>query len=206
MRRTRCFAASLTMAAGLLFIPHALAQEHPNKSAESASTEEQGDPWIWWKLVNFAILVGVLGYLMRKPAANFFQSRAQQIERGIAEGEKAKREGEERVADMERRIQGLATDIERMRTSMRHEMASEGERIRLETERQIHRIEEQAKQEIESMIKAARRELKLYAAGLAVNAAEEQLKGRITKDVEDNLVRSFIDELGSGGINRSRLN
>ena len=197
MRRMRLFSALLVLGVALSYTaPCAYAQERT-----SAQTEEQGDPWIWWKLVNFAILVGVLGYLMRKPAGEFFKSRTQEIERGIIEGEKAKREGEQRVAEVERRLAGLGAEIERLRANMRQEMAAEGERIRLETERHIHRIEEQATQEIESMLKAARRELKLYAADLAVKAAEEQLKGRVTRDVENTLVNSFVDQLRTRSMN-----
>lgn len=202
MRRMRLLAPLLVLGVALSYTtPHARAQERA-----SAQTEEQGDPWIWWKLVNFAILVGVLGYLLRKPAAEFFRSRTQEIERGIIEGEKAKREGEQRVAEVERRLAGLGAEIERLRANMRQEMAAEGERIRLDTERHIHRIEEQATQEIESMLKAARRELKLYAADLAVKAAEEQLKGRVTRDVENTLVNSFVDQLRASGTDRSRNN
>jgi F-type H+-transporting ATPase subunit b len=199
MRRLRLFGGLMMLAMALSYTtPYARAQERP-----STQTDEQGDPWIWWKLVNFAILVGVLGYLMRKPAAEFFKSRTQEIERGISEGEKAKREGEERVAEVERRLAGLGAEIERLRANMRQEMTAEGERIRLETERHIHRIEEQATQEIDSMLKAARRELKLYAADLAVTSAEEQLKGRVTRDVENTLVSSFIDQLRTKGTDRS---
>lgn len=197
MRRMRFLVALLVLGAALSYTtPYARAQERAG-----AQTEEQGDPWIWWKVVNFAVLVGVLGYLMRKPAAQFFSGRAQEIERGIIEGEKAKREGEERVAEVERRLAGLGAEIEQLRANMRQEMAAEGERIRLDTERHIHRIEEQATQEIESMLKAARRELKLYAADLAVNAAEEQLRGRVTRDVENTLVNSFVDQLRTRSMN-----
>jgi len=197
MRRMRFLLALLVLGVALFYTtPCARAQER-----SSAQTEEQGDPWIWWKIVNFAILVGVLGYLMRKPAAEFFKNRTEEIERGITEGEKAKREGEQRVAEVERRLAGLGAEIERLRANMRQEMAAEGERIRLETERHIHRIEEQATQEIESMLKAARRELKLYAADLAVKSAEEQLKGRVTRDVENTLVNSFVDQLRTRSMN-----
>jgi F-type H+-transporting ATPase subunit b len=200
MRRARLFATLLVLGVALSYTtPCVHAQER-------AQTEERGDPWIWWKLVNFVILVGVLGYLMRKPAAEFFNSRTRDIELGISEGEKAKREGERRVAEVERRVAGLGSEIERLRANIKQEMAAEGERIRIETERHINRIEEQASQEIDSMLKTARRELKLYAAELAVKSAEEQLKGRVTRDVENTLVSSFIDQLRAKGTDRSTNN
>lgn len=161
-------------------------------------TEENSGPGIWWNIANFIILVGILGYLTKKNLGPFFKSRGEQIESALAEGAKAKREGEERVAEMERRIAGLSVEIERLRADMRQEMAAEGERVRLETERHLNRIQQQAEQEIESMFKTARRQLKMYSAELALKAAEQQLEGRITKEVENNLVTSFIQDLRSG--------
>jgi F0F1-type ATP synthase membrane subunit b/b' len=99
---------------------------------------------------------------------------------------------------MERRIVGLGSEIERMRADMRREMAAEGERIRHETERHLRRIQQQAEQEIDMMGKAARRQLQVYAADLALKSAQEQLPGRVTKDVENRLVSSFIHDLTDG--------
>jgi F-type H+-transporting ATPase subunit b len=158
-------------------------------------TPEAAEPGMGWQLANFAILAVFLGYMIAKNAPKFFQARSEQIERELAEAAKAKREGEERVAEMERRIARLADEIERMRTNMRTEIAAEGERIRTETERHIRRIRAQSEQEIENMIKSARRELQKYSAELALKMAGEQLQGRITRDVENNLVTSFINEL-----------
>ena len=205
MRRLGFYLALLICAGGLTFAPRASAQE-PAKSSESSQTEERGkDPWLWWKLGNLVILVAILGYLIKKRGSGFFDRRTAQIQAGMQEAEKTRREADERVADMERRIASLGDEIERMRSAMRHEMAAEGERIRLETERHLNKIQVQAEQEIESMTKRARRELKMYAAGLALQSAEEQLKGRVSKDLEDRLVASFIDGLRQGA-DRSQYN
>lgn len=200
MRRlTTC----LVFLMALGFAPYARAQE-TTRPPENARTQERGEPGMGWQIANFAILAGFLAYLISKNAPKFFQARTGQIQRALAEAAKAKQEGEERVAEMERRIASLADEIERMRAAMRQEMAAEGERIRLETERHLRRIQEQAEQDIESMIKTARRELRMYSAALALRLAEEQLQGRITSDVENSLVTSFVADLrtkaGAGNV------
>lgn len=203
IRRVRFFPILLLFTAGVAFSSYA--QETP-QPGEPAGKEETREPGIGWNIVNFVILVGILGYLVKKNAGPFFRSRTENLDRALTEGERARREGEARVAEMERRIAGLGTEIERLRTHMRQELAAEGERIRLETERHINRIQEQAAQEVESMYKTARRQLKLYSAELAIRSAEEQLKGRITRDVENNLVNSFINDLRASGDGRSNRN
>ena len=195
--------ALFVFAITLVFATYAGAQE-TTRPPESTRTEEHGEPALGWQIANFAILAGLLAYVIAKNAPPFFRARSADIQRALAEAAKAKKEAEERVAEMERRIAGLASEIERMRAGMRQEMAAEGERIRRETERHIHRIQQQAEQEIESIIKKARRELKMYSAELALRIAEEQLKGRITSDDENNLVSSFVADLrgrpGAGNI------
>lgn len=194
MKGLRVVPAFLVFAGMLVFSSYACGQEKPEPPGQQGA-EETHEPAIGWNIANFIILVAILGYLIRKSGAPFFKARAENIEKALSEGDRAKREGEARVAEMEQRIANLGTEIERLRLHMRQDLAAEGERIRVETERHIRRIQEQAEQEIDNMHKTARRQLKLYAAELAIRSAEEQLKGRVTRDVENNLVSSFIDDL-----------
>ena len=195
MRRLGLVTTLLIFSAGLM-----VAQEPP-KTHEEFEQHTTKDPWFWWKLANFMILAGLAGYMITKRGGGFFDRRTEQIQAGMLEAEKARREAEQRISEMESRIANLGSEIESLRTTVRHEMAAEGERIRHETERHINRIQAQAEQEIESMTKRARRELKMYAAGLALQSAEQQLKSRVTKDVDDRLVASFIDGMRSRSAN-----
>src|SRR5260370_30827666 len=128
-KRLRLFAALLICWAGLTFVAPLNAQE-PANNPEGAQTVERGqDPWLWWKLANLVILVGLLGYLIKKRGRGFFDRRTEQIQSAIQDADKARREADQRVAEMERRIAGLGDEIERMRTTMRQEMAAAGKRI-----------------------------------------------------------------------------
>ena len=93
------------------------------------------------------------------------------------------------------RLSKLASDIEELRRNAREEMAAEAERIRLETEQGLRKIQAQAEQEIVSAGKAARQELKAYSAQLALDAAKQKIHSRLTPRVEDSLVRSFVHDL-----------
>jgi len=181
------------------------AQEKESAKTSEGQAENSNDKWFWWDVVNFVILVGILGYMIKKNGGPYLQTRSVEIQRGMVEAATAKRAADERVAGMERRIAKLGDDIGRMRAQIRQEMAVEGERIHMETEHHIRKINEQAEQEIESLTKTALRKLKMYSAELALKSAEEQLKSRIDRDVENKLVTSFIDDLYENGL-RSRNN
>lgn len=175
---------------------YVFAQEHPEGAAK---TEETGDKWLVWKFANFAILAAGLGYLMAKNLPAFFRARTGEIQQGISEAQKMKRDAEKRGAEMDARVSALGAEIEKFRTQAHDEMEQEGARIREETTKQMAKLQQQAEQEIESAGKSARRELKTYAAELALNLAEQRIKTRLDAATENGLVEGFIQDLQRQG-------
>ncbi len=160
---------------------------------EESKPEESGDKWIVWKGANFAILAaGGLGHSISKNLPPFFRSRTVSIQKGISEAQLTKREAEKRVAEMEGRLNRLGAEIERFRTEAHAEMEQESARIREETGKQIEKLQQQAEQEIEAAGKTARRELKTYAAELALQLAEQRIRARLDTATETALVEGFI--------------
>ena len=145
--------------------------------------------------MNFAILAGGLGYLMSKHLPTFFSSRSAEIQKDISEAQKAKQDSDQRAAAIDKRVAGLGADIEAFRAKASAEMAQEGERIRKETAAQIRKIHDQAQIEIESAGKTARREVRLYAANLALDLAAQRLRSRLDASAEAGLVDNFIGDL-----------
>lgn len=183
-------------------IGFALAEEHkPAEAAHSgqaAQVEAHGEGMpheIWWKWANFALLVIVLAWLWRKHATPFFAARADAIRKGIEDAAQAKADAEARAAEMERKLAALSSEVEALRARSRNEIAVEGERIRRETEQQLARIQAQAEQEIAAASRLASQELKAYAAELAIQLAEQQLKGSMTPERQHGLIRRFAEEL-----------
>ena len=163
------------------------------KSASAA--EDTGDKWIAWKWANFVILAAGLGYLTAKNLPSFFRSRTRAIQAGIAEAQQMKREAEKKAGEMDQRMNALGAEIERFRAQAQSEMEQEGARIGQETVRLIEKQQKQAELEIESAGKAARRELKAYAAELALNLAEQRIRARLNPETEARLVDGFVNDL-----------
>jgi len=163
----------------------------------SAAEEASGppEPAIGWKWANFAILVAGLGYLVAKTLPPLFKSRTEEIQKGIAEAQVIKKDAEQRAAAVEAKTRSLGADIERFRADAKLEMQQEAERIRQDTQAQIVRLEQKAEEEIEAAGKSARRELKAYAAQLAMDLAEQRVRARMNDGTEQMLVDSFIQDL-----------
>ncbi len=186
--------AMLALALGLTLAAFALPQPSENNSSPAAET---GDPWMVWKWVNFAILIAGLGYLAGKTAPAYFKKRSEEIQRALTESMREIKDAEAKAADLELRLAGIQTEVENLRDQARAEMASEGERIRVETERHLKKLQEQAGQEIALMARGARDDLRKYSAGLALDLAEQRIRSRMTPGTQEALADGFVHDLQS---------
>lgn len=185
MRRAACCIAS-----GLLLACLALAQE-----GNAGGAAEAGDPWLFWKWINFAILVVGLGYLIGKAAPAYFQARRDEIQKALTEAAREIKDAETKAADLDLRLSGIQAEAEQMRQEAQAMMAAEAGRIREETQRHLTRIQEQTTQEIVLLSRVARDELRKYSAGLALDLAEQRIRVRVNAEVESGLVDSFLSDL-----------
>lgn len=196
------FAQEHPPAAATPHAPAASAEHAAEGHGEGAAAEhhDEGDPMILWKWVNFGILAIGLGYLAAKNLPPFFASRTAEIQQGIAEAAKLKASAEAKAAEMEKRMAQLGAEIESLRANGRQELAAEGDRIRKETADAVAKVQSSATAEIESVTKAARQELKVFSAQLAVDLAEQRIRGRVAGG-EAALVDKFIRNLETKGAN-----
>jgi F0F1-type ATP synthase membrane subunit b/b' len=184
--------ATLVLTLGLAFASYALPQESP---AAQNKDVEQGDPWIWWKWANFLILAAGLGYLINKSVPPLFRKQSDEIQNALAESAKIKQEAAAYAASVEARLANLQNEIQKLRADAHAEMTAESERIRRETEHHVQRIREQSVQELELMTRAAKDELRKYAAELAIGLAEERIRFRMNPELQDRLANGFLREL-----------
>ncbi len=148
-----------------------------------------------WKWANFLVLAGALGYLIGKNAPSFFAARSLSIRKEIIEAEESRREAEERAAAVEKRLANLEAEIAALRRESHDEARAETQRLAQHTAAEIAKIQLHAEQEIAAAGKAARVELKRYAAGLAIELAERKVRARMTPGTQDSMVRSFVRDL-----------
>ncbi len=145
-----------------------------------------------WKLANFALFVGTIGYLLRKKAGWFFQSRTAEIQRTMAEAARLREEAEQQCAAIEQRLANVSAEIEALRRRAQEETAAEEARFRAQIEQDVRKIQAEAEREIEAAAKAARRRLREQAAELAVSLAALQIRQQLSPEVEERLIRETI--------------
>lgn len=148
-------------------------------------------------LLNFAIVFFSLAFLLRKKLPGVFRSRTALIQQRLEEARKTSEEARRRLNEVEGRLARLDVEITEMRRETDENAQAEEKRVRAGVAEERRRIVESAEQEIAMAANAARRDLKAYAAELAVDLAEKKIK--VAKDTDQSLVREFTAHLGKDG-------
>ncbi len=145
-------------------------------------------------LLNFLIIAAAIVWLSRLHLPGMFRSRTQSIQSAMKEAQKASEDANRRLAEIESRLAKLDSEIASMQNAAEQEAAAEEARIEAAAREDQRKIVESAQQEIAAAAKAARRDLRVYAADLAVTLAQRQI--RVDRETDQALVRSFADQLG----------
>jgi F-type H+-transporting ATPase subunit b len=163
------------------------------------------DPWLnypgleAWKFVNLVVFIACAFYLHRRfgrPIREALQARSEGIKRELSMAREERDQALAQLAEMESRFANLDAEVARVKERTRAEADEEKQRISHATEELIAKIREQAKREIESAGKAARQELRKFAAQESVRLAEGILEREIGPDDDTRLMSLNVQELG----------
>ncbi len=149
--------------------------------------------------LNFAIVIGVIAWMSGKHLPATFRNRTADIQRSMAEARRASDDANRRLSDIESRLGRLDHEIADMRAAGEKEAVVEEERIKAATAEDARRILESAQQEIAAAAKAARRELTVFAADLAVSLAARQIQ--VDGSTDRVLVSRFASQLSDESSN-----
>lgn len=150
----------------------------------------------WLSVVlNFAVIAGVIVWAGRKYLPGIFRDRTAAIQKAMQEAQKASEEARRKLAEIETRLMKLDVEIGMIRDAAEKEGVAEEARIQAAAQEDARKIVASAEQEIAAAAKAARRQLTVHAADLAVALAQKQI--RVDAATDQALVRDFAGQLGS---------
>ncbi|HXM59594.1 MAG TPA: ATP synthase F0 subunit B [Terriglobales bacterium] len=148
-------------------------------------------------LLNFVVIAAAISWLSKKNLPGLFRNRTASIQKAMEEARKASQEANRRLAEIEARLSKLDVEIGGMRAAAEKEAAAEEQRIKTAAAEDARKIVESAEQEIAAAAKSARRELKAFAAELAVSLATKQI--RVDPATDQALLRDFAQQLSANG-------
>jgi F-type H+-transporting ATPase subunit b len=153
----------------------------------------------WWLsvLINFGIIVVAIAVAAKSSLPGMFRERTAAIRKGIDDARRASAESSARLSDIEARLGRLSEEIGAMRANADQTAKDEEIRLRASAEEEKKKILQAAEQEITAAANLARRELKHFAAELAVSLAEKKIS--VNEATDKVLVRDFAHNLTAPG-------
>lgn len=187
MRRRTLSSILIIAAFALLF----LAVPAMSFAAEEGEHAVSLMSWVW-KIVNFAILVGVLSYFLAKPIKEHLRLRRELIEKSIKEGQEAKELAAKALAEVEERLKLKDKEVAEIIASAVE--AGEREKVRLveEGEKLKVKILEQAKTNIDFEVKKAKEAIQAEAVDASIKLAEEKIRAKMTPQEQERLLSESI--------------
>lgn len=146
--------------------------------------------------LNSAILIIAILWFIFRFVPKIYRNRSGKLQKDLFDARSATAEANERLAVVEERLSKLGIEIDAIRQQTERDSVNDEKRIHDSLQAEKERLLASVDQEIEAAGAAARRDLKKYAANLAVERAMSEL--RLSEDDDRMLVRSFGKDLNGG--------
>lgn len=183
--------------------------ESDNAAHADDEHQDEGLVPIIARLLNFAILAGVLVYFLRRPIAEYLQTRSTQIRQDLVTAADMRRDAAAQLDQIQQQRASLPGELEALRIRGAEDIAAEEVRIGETAKAERARLLDQTRREIQMRLRIARRDLTEHAAQLAVSVAEQRIRRNMTPEDQLRLLDRYTAQLsdrststlldGSGG-------
>jgi F-type H+-transporting ATPase subunit b len=157
--------------------------------------------WIstdWFRVMNFAVLVIVLVFLLRKPLSQALGARITGIKDQLEDLEARKAEAENQLAEYNERLSRLEKESEKIVEDYIKQGNEAKARILKEAESAAEKLQIQARRNIEHEFKQAKLKLQEEIFESSLAKAEEIITGKISGEDQDRLVDEYLRKVEAG--------
>lgn len=148
-----------------------------------------------WRIVNVAILVGLLWWLSAKGIKGFFAGRREGIKDAMESAVEAKEAAQKKFDEYSAKLDKATGEIEEIAQMIRAQGQAEKEKIIEDAKRSAEKMKADATARMEQDYNKFKNELRQEAAELAVEMAESILKKQIKKADHEDMVKDFLDRM-----------
>ena len=151
------------------------------------------------RLVNFAIIVGLLVYFLRKPVRDMFKNRTAEIAKAMEESREARERALAALAEMERKAREMDAETRAMIADAQVRGEKDKQALIEEGRKLVRDIQAQVKIGADIEVQKAKADLAIEASRLAVDLAEGKIKDTITSQDHERIVKDYISSVGGRG-------
>jgi F-type H+-transporting ATPase subunit b len=149
-----------------------------------------------YRVLNFGIVVALLGYFLIKPIKKGLGGRRDDIENALAEAKRVKEAAEAKFAEYDRKLIQAKEEIAEISDAIRREGELEKQKIIENAKAMALKIEQDVENTAELEVAKVRMQLQREAVQLAVGVAEELLHKNFTKDDDVRLIDEYMQKVG----------
>ena len=166
-------------------------------SGDAGGAEAHGLNWkdFLYRVVNFALVFGVIAKLAGKKIVGFFRGRGEAIENQLADLDTRKADAAKRLAEIEASISNLAAEKVRIEDEYRRQGEALRDSIVAAAEAKAVQIREQAISAAAADARVAMQELRAQLADSVVAAAKASLEKKLTAKDQDKLVDEYLTKV-----------
>ena len=148
-------------------------------------------------LVNFLILVGVLGKFLYKPFLNLMETRKQSIVYALDNAEAVNRRADEKMANYDRKIAKLEAEGREIIKEAKIKAEEQANEIIEQANQRASQIMNRAEKEIEREREKAVLEMREQIAVLSLMAAEKIMERDVEVNGQDQIIEQVLEEAGA---------
>jgi F-type H+-transporting ATPase subunit b len=142
--------------------------------------------------INFLIIVLAIGIPLFRALPKTLRKRSEKVRTDIDSARKATDDAKVRLSAIEEKLSGLDKEISRIRAQVKEDSEKDEERIKAAAAEESSRIIAAAELEIDSSALQAQRNLRRFAADLAIEQAAKQLV--LTPENDRALIAEFLSD------------
>ncbi|MBM9537253.1 ATP synthase F0 subunit B [Desulfobulbus alkaliphilus] len=152
---------------------------------------------LFWRTVNFLVLVFILVKFLAKPIASGLKGRQQRVKEELEELTLRRDEAEQSYKDFEIRLAGMEKEMEIVVQKAIAQAENEKERILAEAERAAQDIRRQAEAAVQAEFEDAKRQLRDEIAEQAAAMAEELIIRNLKPADQVAITEQYLERVGA---------
>ncbi len=148
-----------------------------------------------YSVINFALMVGLLVYLLRKPLSDFLLNRRDEVSKAIEEARAAKQKAEKSLAEHRQKMAAIEGELNTLRSEILTAGDRERENIMTAAKAQAAKIVDDARLMGEQEVRKAKAELREEIVRMASSLAEKALRSSVSPQEREKQMNEFVSKL-----------
>jgi F-type H+-transporting ATPase subunit b len=157
--------------------------------------DEPMSPPFMFMLINFGIVLVILGWAVMPRLQRFLGARHQTIKEALEESARLREDARAKLDEYTERAKAAEREVDEMLAAIRADAEAEKQRILADAEAQAAALARDAENRIAAEIDRARAQLEREVVAVAVAVAEKLIRDKATSEDQVALVNTFIADV-----------